>query len=201
MTLKSMQQVVVLSTLTLLLGGCTEVEKFWDKEFVEVYAPGHMKEKDKTRLGESLNYFIGKSKDERIRVIGKPDACSKYETGEEACEWTPKSASAGQQHVVYTYNREGFARAWSYSGPLGQFTNADYLQAASKPVSSPQPATQVKKGWYHTSKGLDDSSNEFSREYFECQNKLAQDSKGSGMAMYEEYGIEKCMKDGGWVHR
>ena len=196
-----MNRLEVIVVLGVFAAGCTEVEKFWDKEFVEVYAPGHVKEKDKARMGESLNYFLGKSKDERIRVIGKPDACSQYNTGEEACEWTPKASSSGQQRVVYTYNRDGLARAWSYSGPLGQFTNADYLQATSKPVSSTQPATQVKKGWYHTSKGLDDGSSEFSRDYFECQNKLAQGSRGTGMAMYEEYGIEKCMKDGGWVHR
>src|SRR5437867_642935 len=90
---------------------------------------------------ESLNKWLGKHKDERIRTKGPPDRCTALSTGEESCEWTKRgisgggSASGGQgsssfssweHRAVYTFDREGIARQWSYNGYWGSFTSADY---------------------------------------------------------------------------
>jgi len=189
----------MLALIGIILSGCTEVEKFWDKEFVGVYAKGHQQDKDKARLTESLNFFLGKSKDERIRIIGKPDACTPVNTGGEICEWTPKASSAQAQHIVYGFDRDGIATGWRYRGPLGDFTSADSMGTAA-PTSSAQPV-QPKKAWTHPAKHIDESSKEFSQDYFECQNKLAHDPKAqSSMAMYVEYGIENCLREKGWTN-
>ena len=199
-----MRRPAMLALATAILCACTQTEKFWDKEVVGVYAPGHMRDKEKARLGESLNFFLGKSKDERIRIIGTPNSCARLDTGEEACEWMPKASSAREQHVTYVFGTDNIARAWSYSGPLGQFTNADYLQASSRPVSASQPAQAqgTKKGWFHPTKSVGEHSPEFAQDYFECQNKLAHDPKAqSSLAIYVEYQIESCLREKGWVEK
>lgn len=197
-----MKRLATLSLVTVLFLGCTETQKFWEKEFVGVYAPGVQKEKDKARLGESLDFFLGKSKSERIRIIGPPNSCTPLTAGWETCEWLPKAVSVGAQQIAYSYDPNGIAGAWSYRGPLGQFTNADYLQGSSKPTSSAQAAQQPKKGWTHPTKRVDETSKEFAQDYFDCQNKLAHDPKAqSSMAMYVEYGIESCLREKGWANK
>lgn len=196
-----MKRLVVLAMITYLISGCTETEKFWDKEFVQVYAPAKVREKDRVRTGESLDFFLGKSKDERIRIIGPPTGCARLNTGEEICEWSPKAANALEQHVAYTFDRDGIARGWSYRGPLGQFTHDNYL-AGEKAIAGSQAAQPAQKRWSNSVTGASESSAEFSRDYFACQTKVAQDPKAAqNMAMYEEYHIEDCMKTTGWVHK
>ena len=88
-----------------------------------------------------FNKWLGKHKDERIKAIGPPVKCAVLSSGEESCEWSKSgisgsgSASGGQgsssfssweHRVIFTYDREGIARQWSYNGNLGSFTSADY---------------------------------------------------------------------------
>jgi len=138
-----MKRLAVLALTASLMSGCAETEKFWEKEFVQVYAPAKLREKDRVRTGESLDFFLGKSKDERIRIIGPPNACTRLTTGGEICEWSPKASSALEQHVAYSFDRDGIARGWSYRGPLGQFTHDNY-HAEEKATTAAQPVQPQK---------------------------------------------------------
>ena len=185
----------VILIASLLLGGCVAVEDFWEKEIQAVYTPDSLREKNKRRMAETLNYFLGKPKDERIRVIGAPDKCIVLNPGGEICEWKPK-ASSSEQHITYTYDRDSIAKSWSYQGVYGQFTNANYHLAQSTPASSNQSAPQQQTGWVHPAKAKE----AFSQDYLECQTDLHRDPKAQqGMAMYVEYAIESCMKQKGWI--
>ncbi len=122
----------------LLLSGCVSLEKFWDKEFLEVYAPSKLREKEQRYMAENLDYWLGKSKKERVRVIGAPSTCSALNAVEEVCEWAHRT----DQLVAFTYDRDGLARAWAYRGMLGQFTSADYRAGKFAPSSSNQAGLQ-----------------------------------------------------------
>ena len=188
-------KLAVILIACLLLGGCVAAEDFWEKEIQAVYTPDSLREKNKRRMAETLDYFLRKSKDERIRVIGAPDKCTGLNTGEEICAWTAK-ASSSEQHITYTYDKDGIARSWSYRGALGQFTNANYHLAPSTSASSDQPAPQPQTGWVHPAKAKE----AFSQDYLECQTDLSRDPKAQQrIAMYVEYAIESCMKQKGWI--
>jgi len=87
--------------------------------------------------------WLGKTKAVRMSVIGPPDKCTTLSTGGEACEWiTNGVASASlncpadlspeapecrggvgeswEDHVIFTYNRDGIATVWNYRGSSGQ---------------------------------------------------------------------------------
>jgi len=190
----------VILIASLLLGGCVAVESFYEKEIQAVYTPDTLREKNKKRMAETLDYFLGKPKDERIRVIGAPDKCMALNQGGEICEWKPK-ASSSEQHITYTYDKDSIATSWSYQGVYGQFTNANSHLAPSTPTSSTQsapqqPAPQQQAGWVHPAKAKE----AFSQDYLECQTGLHRDPKAQqAMAMYVEYAIESCMKQKGWI--
>ena len=116
--------VIVILIASLLLGGCVAAEDFYEKEIQAVYTPGSLREKNMRRMAETLDFFLGKSKEERIRIMGEPDKCMAINPAEEICEWKPK-ASSTEQHITYTYDKDGIARSWSYQGVYGQFTNAN----------------------------------------------------------------------------
>lgn len=108
--------------LAVALAGCDTASSFWQKEVVNVYTPGIKMEQDRKQLVETLNYWLGKPKAERIRVIGPPLQCTPQRPNE-ICEWG--AATAASQRVSVTYDAEGIARAWAYEGPYGQFTSAN----------------------------------------------------------------------------
>lgn len=128
---------LTLSALAILLSGCAAVDRFWDKEIVAVYAPDHLHEQEKTYLIEAYNYWLGQPKKDRVRALGAPSQCTALNTGGELCEWM-HSGSAAQQHVTFTYDRDGIARAWSSQGVYGQLTSAD-APAARVPLPSAPP--------------------------------------------------------------
>jgi hypothetical protein len=121
----------VILVIAVFMSGCEALQQFWDKEFVAVYTPGSLREKQKTRMAGTLNYWLGRSKDERTRIIGPPQECVSFNKTEELCEWRIArgggSASAPETHsFTYTYNQDHLARAWTYRGDYGQFTSAEY---------------------------------------------------------------------------
>ncbi len=88
-----------------------------------------------------FNSWLGKHKDELIKKVGPPEKCAVLSSGEESCEWSKRgisgggSASGGQgsssfssweHRVVFTFDKDGIARQWSYNGKFGSFTSADY---------------------------------------------------------------------------
>lgn len=185
----------VILIASLLLGGCVAVEDFWEKEIQAVYTPDSLREKNKTRVAKTLDYFLGKPKDERVRVMGAPDKCMALNPAGEICEWKPK-ASSSEQRITYTYDKDSIATSWSYQGILGQFTSTNYHLAPSTPTSSTQSAPQQQAGWVHPAKAKE----AFSQDYLECQTELQRDPKAQQrIAMYVEYAIESCMKQKGWI--
>jgi len=113
---------LVVAVIAALVAGCDTTSSFWQKEVVNVYTPGIKKAQDKKQLVETLNYWLGKSKTERIRVVGPPFQCTPQRPSE-VCEWN--AAAVASQRVSMTYDADGIARAWAYQGPYGQFTSAD----------------------------------------------------------------------------
>jgi hypothetical protein len=191
---------LLLLILALGVGGCTTVENFWRTEVVNVYAPRYSRDNDKARLVDSLNYFLGKSKDERVRVVGAPVQCVPLKQGWETCEWLPK-VSGVEQQIGYTYNSEQIAVAWSYRGPLGQFTDANASTAIEAPQATSLSAPSRNAGnhgWVHASKGPET----FLEEYFACQNALRNDSRAQQQpAENAEYAVRKCLREKGWVEK
>lgn len=85
-----------------------------------------------------LNIWLGKTKDEMVQTVGLPTGCRFRDSGEEACEWrrTGYQSPPGQppdsgrnrfsvemstwvELIIYTYNKNGKAIMWSYSGSEG----------------------------------------------------------------------------------
>jgi hypothetical protein len=177
--------------LVVLLVGCAELRQFWDKEFVEVYTPGASQEQKIRETGGILNYWLGRPRDERIRVMGPPDRCTALQTGEDVCEWTTRGASSGQQ-VTYTYDR-GVATAWSYRGTLGVFSS-DNFQTGKASVSASQ-ASSSSSEWVHPTKPKSD----FTQEFTNCQNDIVKNPK----SVYADRFVLQdltfaCMKQRGW---
>lgn len=200
-------KIVSLVLAALVLGGCGTAEEFWDKEVLGAYAPDRLRDK-KTEQGrsflvDSLKYWQGKPKSERVRVFGAPDACKPMATGGEVCEWT-KSRSLTPQAIVYAYDREGMARSWSYKGMYGQFTSADYqaYQQGASPVSTvPQVQQKQDMVWAHPSK----SEAEAEGDYLECKVEVQKDPKfgftGTRMSQRLTNAIDQCMGQKGWAQR
>ena len=85
-------------------------------------------------IDQRFNPWLGKTKDDRIRIAGPPERCAQLQDGEEACTW--KSAgidgssvtrfvtvSSWLHHVVFIYDKTGVAKAWHYSGSWGERSN------------------------------------------------------------------------------
>jgi hypothetical protein len=94
-------------------------------------------------LDARFNPWLGKTKHVRMSVIGPPDNCAALSTGGEVCEWVSHGVSTAslncpadrvhgehecrggggeswEHHVLYTYDRDGIATAWTYRGSSGQ---------------------------------------------------------------------------------
>lgn len=127
--------------MVLLCTGCGELQQFWEKEFVDVYAPGVSRDQKIREAANIFNYWLGQSKEERIRVMGKPEQCTALNTGEEMCAWTSKAP----QRLTYSYNG-GMATSWDYQGPLGQFTSANYQTPQSRQTPAGQAASPSSTG-------------------------------------------------------
>lgn len=204
-------KLLTIAITSLLLTGCMQARSFWDKEILDVYAPNTLRDREKNGLAETLNGWLGKPKNERIRIIGPPNACSGLNTGEEVCEWvtatrsvassSQSSASSSEQHVTFTYDKSSIARSWSYRGAYGQFTNADYHLGKSTPASSKQTLSEQQTEWVHPTKVKE----EFSRDYYQCQTDAQRDPKagvmGAGSTLLLPTVIQKCMEQNGWVER
>ena len=196
--------------LTILLtSGCGLLQTFWDKEFVGVYAPNTLRERQKNDLAEVLNHWLGQLKSERIRIVGPPAECVPLSSAEERCEWrspwvtssdesasVPSStASPEGQRISFVYDRSGLARSWSYSGPYGQFTNSDYHLTKAQRVSPKEPSSQQPLEWIHATKAKE----EFLSDYYQCQNNTLQDPQGQkGARGFLQEEIERCLKQRGW---
>jgi hypothetical protein len=195
-------RVVILIMTVAVLAGCGTAEQFWDKEVLGAYAPDKLREK-KTEQGrsfliDSLQYWQGKPKSERVRVFGAPDACTPTAAGGEVCEWT-KSRSKTPQAIVYAYDREGIARSWGYRGAYGEFTSADYAQAKSGVVAPQQVQQTPRPVWAHPSK----PQAEADLDYMECKTDVQKDPQfgfvGTNMSMRLIQAIDQCMGRKGWL--
>jgi len=133
-------------------------------------------------------------------------------TAGESCEWkspwverssaSPTNQSRATvsetryQYIAFTYDRSGIARSWSYRGPYGQFTNADYQVTKAQRPSSSQPAPSPALEWVHPTKARE----AFDLDYFECQEDIKQDPRGpQGARFLMQDAIERCLKEKGWV--
>jgi hypothetical protein len=94
------------------------------------------------QLSERFDKWIGKHRDQRIKVAGPPGRCFILESKEEVCEWV-KSGVSGEGHsaydgnigygggysevsswehrVLFIYDTDHIATSWRYSGDWGQF--------------------------------------------------------------------------------
>jgi hypothetical protein len=95
--------------------------------------PYYAEKLDEARL--DWDFWIGKSKDDRIRSLGPPTTCAMLTTGEEVCEWRDGGVSGGGSYDptfggsssvssyvhrrIFTYDQNHIAVAWSYHGTWG----------------------------------------------------------------------------------
>ncbi|MEW6542756.1 MAG: hypothetical protein AB1411_04000 [Nitrospirota bacterium] len=177
----------------LLLFGCASAESLYDT----VMGAGPLALSDvredqaKNYLVDALNYWLGKPKDERVRVVGSPSQCAPLNTAEEVCEWRQPT-----QQVLFTYDKDGIGKSWSYRGDYGEFTNANYQSARLLPASSSRAAQQRETEWVHPTKKKTD----LSQDFLECQSGLLQNPNvqtGSKYAVQVQ--AEKCLQEKGWV--
>ena len=95
----------------------------------------------------SLNPWPGKSKEERIQVAGAPTQCTRFNTGEEVCDWVrrgpydvnidcpadgmygghrcQRTDGSEKHHLIFTYDRKGIAHQWTYWGSGGQRSSGE----------------------------------------------------------------------------
>jgi hypothetical protein len=87
-------------------------------------------------IDQHFNPWLGKTKDDRMRVAGPPEQCAQLQSGEEVCSW--KSAGVGgtsvsrwvqvsswMHQVVFVYDKQGIAQSWKYSGTWGERSSGD----------------------------------------------------------------------------
>jgi len=159
-------------------------------------APGSPEE-GKKFLVEALNYWVGRSKDERVRAFGAPVRCQKLETAE-VCEW-----KTTRQLVAFNYDAGGIARSWSYRGEYGQFTKANHqgVKLSAAPSEKTARARQKSATWVHPSKGKP----ELDQDYYECRGLIEKDPKlsGANFALGKDFisaeEMAKCLKQRGWT--
>jgi hypothetical protein len=87
-----------------------------------------------------FNVWLGKSKDDRIRVAGPPEQCAPLQSAEEACTWRSVgidgtsvsrfvTVTSWAHQVVFIYDKNGIARQWHYSGSWGERASSDKEQS------------------------------------------------------------------------
>jgi hypothetical protein len=108
---------------------------------------GQINEAHYSQLSGNLNQWIGKHRDERIKVAGLPSRCFVLETHEEVCEWIHEGmsgqsycgvnggygASSSWKHsVLFIYDSRRIAKSWRYNGDWRQFQRDQHLIPAKK---------------------------------------------------------------------
>ena len=117
--MRSRREVHILWTILLAIPGCL----FHDPSYSQL-------------IDQRFNAWLGKSKDERMRIAGPPERCAPLQSSEEACVWESKgiegssvtkfvTVSSWMHQVVFIYDRQGIARAWHYSGSWGERSSGD----------------------------------------------------------------------------
>lgn len=180
-----------LVSMTLSLNGCGMLDRFWDKEVVQVYSPETSRGRQKDFFIQSLNYHLRKSKADRIRVFGSPDKCTNQGSTKETCEW--KQVSDSQEHLVaYTYGKDGLATSWSYRGYFGEFTNSNYAMVQSTSPAKQQPEATLPKEerWMHPVK----TDGQFEQDDLQCKTEAQMYPKGVW-----DTETERCLKRNGWT--
>jgi hypothetical protein len=91
------------------------------------------------KQGQKLELWIGKTKAERVRVIGVPEQCAMKTSKEEVCQWRFFGAAGGtttNSLVILTYTAD-LATDWSFRSDslTGSFTRTDWLNRPSKQES------------------------------------------------------------------
>ena len=141
-----------------LLAGCGLVEAYVD-------GIGNIFKTDKQRLDElvpRMDKWLGQTKDALIKQRGLPSGCTTLMSGEEVCEWVRGGTTApstschpnavtGRQdcytsrgsnwehRFLYTFDRDGIAREWLYTGYFGRRSSSDPKPSAEPvPVSKPE---------------------------------------------------------------
>jgi hypothetical protein len=189
----------LLAWLLPFLVGCSAMETFYEKEILGVYAPEKLKQKQSAEgrafLVDSLNFYLSRSKEDRVRVFGPPSQCTSENPAGETCLW--KTAN---QLIAFAYDRDGYARSWAYEGPQGQFTSQD---APAAPLPRAQPVGKPKESeWVHPHK----PEGAFMPDLNDCQlsaTQAQQDQKNftsrSGAYPVMEEDLDRCLKEKGWI--
>lgn len=177
----------------LILSGCQGINLIPD-----VSPSGAGPEEGKKFLVDALNYWLGKPKDERVRVFGAPSQCTRLQRAQEKCEWTKSN-----QQVVFLYDPDGIAKSWSYRGDFGHFNNANHQMVKAESVAAKAPQRAVE--WAHPSK----AGSALTDEMMNCQSKIMSDPNSINTAQGSASGgkgpsdqqIEQCLKQNGWVRK
>lgn len=184
-------QLVTVLILAVLISGCEVFHKFWEKEFVQKYAPETQRNRQKENFVQALNFYLEKPKSERVRIAGSPSTCTKQNSSEENCEWTWVSNSGGHT-VVYTYGGGGLAKSWTYNGYFGQFTSANYA-AVNSSVKPQTPADlPQQKAWTHPFK----TDSQIEQDTLQCRTEVQMYPR----AVWDPE-TDKCLKRNGWTQR
>ena len=180
---------------SLVLSGCQGLDLIPD-----VSPSGGGPEQSKKFLVDALNYWLGKPKEERVRVFGAPSQCAKVKDTQERCEWKKPT-----QQIVFLYDSKGIARSWSYRGDFGQFNNANHEMVKAQPVSS-KPSQQATE-WVHPTKAKE----EYPQAMLECQSQIMNDPTNtsintvrgpiSGGKVQNQVLIDECLRKNGWVQK
>jgi hypothetical protein len=151
-------------------------------------------------LVEALNYWVGRSKEERIRVFGAPTQCTKLNTGHEVCEWKNE-----KQQVAFNFDPRGVASSWSYRGEYGRFNNANHGMVKAQSVSS-KPSQQATE-WVHPTR----AKAEYPQAILECQSQIMNDPTNtsintvrgpiSGGKVQNQVLLGECLRKNGWVQK
>lgn len=179
----------MLALLALFLSGCSTLNQFWDKEFVDKYAPESRRNQQKESLIQAFNFYLAKPKAERVRIAGSPNTCTNQSSTEESCEWAWSSNSTDHT-VAYTYGTGGLAKSWSYNGYFGQFTSANYAVVKSAAKSRPEADRPREKVWTQSLK----SDSQLEQDTLQCRTEVQIYPR----AVWDTE-TDKCLKRNGWT--
>jgi len=107
------------------------------------------------KMEPQWNYWLGKTKDERVMKQGPPDKCAALTDGGEVCEWRAGGVSGGGSYSAHTgygassvsswehrrifvYDRDHVTQAWTYRGVWGE--------RSSKNPSAPTKTNTIEEG-------------------------------------------------------
>ena len=89
-------------------------------------------------IDRTYNPWLGRTKGDRIQMVGPPERCARLRSEEEVCAWDQmvldmpgvrrlmtQTVPSWMHHVIYVYDQAGVARAWHYSGTWGERSSGD----------------------------------------------------------------------------